>query len=308
MADKDVVFISLGTEATGKSSVAIHLFGATVTSWKIDEKEQIFLSDKAVLDGSKAIRGGIPLVFPQFGRPDEGMPQHGFARSNYWALEGVDTEGETEIRARFTLSQNQSTLKVWPFCFKLTYLVTLRPHSLVTSLEILNTDTKPLVCQALLHSYLRVRDIHHVVLKGFTNIPYIEKVGWNTGPQPGDPSEGTSIASEVDRIYTPGSVQEAGGEVEVELKENEALMTVSIAAHLHTETAFKSCPLVTPVGPDCVLWNGWVQKIKALADMQDEAWRTYVCIEPGLVSEFHTVVPRQSLVLSQTLTRVALAL
>ena len=48
MADKDVVFISLGTEATGKSSVAIHLFGATVTSWKIDEKEQIFLSDKAI--------------------------------------------------------------------------------------------------------------------------------------------------------------------------------------------------------------------------------------------------------------------
>jgi glucose-6-phosphate 1-epimerase len=46
-------------------SVVIYLFGATVTSWKLaDGREQLFLSEKAVLDGSKPIRGGIPLVFP----------------------------------------------------------------------------------------------------------------------------------------------------------------------------------------------------------------------------------------------------
>ena len=50
--------------ASGES-VTVNLFGATVTSWKLaDGHEQLFLSDKAVLDGSKAIRGGIPLVFP----------------------------------------------------------------------------------------------------------------------------------------------------------------------------------------------------------------------------------------------------
>jgi D-hexose-6-phosphate mutarotase len=27
-----------------------------------------------------AIRGGIPVVFPQFGQPDAAMAQHGFAR------------------------------------------------------------------------------------------------------------------------------------------------------------------------------------------------------------------------------------
>lgn len=46
-------------------SVAVNLFGATVTSWKrSDGAEQLFLSEKAALDGSKAVRGGIPVVFP----------------------------------------------------------------------------------------------------------------------------------------------------------------------------------------------------------------------------------------------------
>lgn len=46
-------------------SVEILLYGATVVSWKsADGKENLFLSSKAHLDGSKPVRGGIPLVFP----------------------------------------------------------------------------------------------------------------------------------------------------------------------------------------------------------------------------------------------------
>jgi len=49
---------------TGES-IEVLLYGATVTSWKsANGKENLFLSSKAHLDGSKAVRGGIPLVFP----------------------------------------------------------------------------------------------------------------------------------------------------------------------------------------------------------------------------------------------------
>ena len=49
---------------TGES-VEVLLFGATVLSWKTAKgKENLFVSSKAYLDGSKAVRGGIPLVFP----------------------------------------------------------------------------------------------------------------------------------------------------------------------------------------------------------------------------------------------------
>lgn len=45
-------------------SVTVYLYGATVTSWKANGQEQLFMSEKAHLDGSKPIRGGIPVVFP----------------------------------------------------------------------------------------------------------------------------------------------------------------------------------------------------------------------------------------------------
>lgn len=45
--------------------VEILLYGATVISWKsANGKENLFLSEKAHLDGSKPVRGGIPIVFP----------------------------------------------------------------------------------------------------------------------------------------------------------------------------------------------------------------------------------------------------
>lgn len=49
---------------TGES-VEVLLHGATIISWKdAAGAEKLWLSDAAVLDGSKAVRGGIPLVFP----------------------------------------------------------------------------------------------------------------------------------------------------------------------------------------------------------------------------------------------------
>lgn len=52
------------TLPTGES-VEVLLFGATVLSWKDSAgDEKLWLSEDAKLDGSKAVRGGIPLVFP----------------------------------------------------------------------------------------------------------------------------------------------------------------------------------------------------------------------------------------------------
>lgn len=49
---------------TGET-LTVYLYGASVTSWKLaNGEEQLFLSSKAKLDGSKAIRGGVPIVFP----------------------------------------------------------------------------------------------------------------------------------------------------------------------------------------------------------------------------------------------------
>jgi glucose-6-phosphate 1-epimerase len=49
---------------TGES-VEVLLYGATVLSWKdAAGDEKLWLSEAAKLDGSRAVRGGIPVVFP----------------------------------------------------------------------------------------------------------------------------------------------------------------------------------------------------------------------------------------------------
>ena len=55
----------VATLSSGES-VEVLLFGATVTSWKSNggQTENLWLSDKADLTGTKAVRGGIPVVFP----------------------------------------------------------------------------------------------------------------------------------------------------------------------------------------------------------------------------------------------------
>lgn len=55
------------TLPTGES-VTVLLHGATVTSWKsAGGTENLWVSEKAVLDGSKPVRGGVPVVFPVCG-------------------------------------------------------------------------------------------------------------------------------------------------------------------------------------------------------------------------------------------------
>ena len=58
--EKGRVYASLPTG----DSIEVLLFGAGVLSWKSNGRENLFVSDAATLDGSKPVRGGIPIVFP----------------------------------------------------------------------------------------------------------------------------------------------------------------------------------------------------------------------------------------------------
>ena len=83
-------------------------------SWKSVAKsnselvEHLFVSEKAFLDGSKAVRGGIPVVFPCFGLPvhpqHSKLSQHGFARSELWKWDKVLAETETEVSVQLSMS------------------------------------------------------------------------------------------------------------------------------------------------------------------------------------------------------------
>lgn len=167
---------------TGES-VEILLFGATIISWKdATGQEKLFLSEAAKLDGSKAVRGGIPLVFPVFGTaPDHAatskLPQHGFARTSRWEFLGKSTsessrgkdDGDSSVKLDFGLSPSNlddAAKKAWGYEFGLIYSVTLGREGLTTSIVVRNEGETAWDFQVLVHSYFRVKVLSPVSISG----------------------------------------------------------------------------------------------------------------------------------------------
>lgn len=116
-------------------SCEVYLFGATLTSWLDNGVERIFVSDLSVYNGVKAIRGGIPLAFPQFSQPNPAMPQHGFARISMWTLLAFVIEDDF-AQITLGLDASEATRQLWPHEFKLEYVVRLSRTSLSCSLKV----------------------------------------------------------------------------------------------------------------------------------------------------------------------------
>ncbi|OCL01956.1 galactose mutarotase-like protein, partial [Glonium stellatum] len=152
-------------------SVDVLLYGATVLSWKSQggQTENLWLSEAAKLDGTKAVRGGIPVVFPVFGPPPpnhatSSLAQHGFARTSRWEFLGKSTSEDAADSASVKLdfglySSNlpEEARKAWPHDFSLVYSVTLGKDSLQTVMNVRNEGSEVFEFQMLLHTYLRVK-------------------------------------------------------------------------------------------------------------------------------------------------------
>ena len=72
---------ALRSPSGGSCEISAH--GAHVLSWKpvADASSILYMSPTAKFGAKDAIRGGIPICFPQFG-PRGSLPQHGFCRKS----------------------------------------------------------------------------------------------------------------------------------------------------------------------------------------------------------------------------------
>lgn len=151
------------------TTATILKYGATVISWKENGQEQLWLSEGAKLDGLRPVRGGIPLVFPVFGKqknenhPTFKLPQHGFARNSHWEFLGQVSE--EPVAVQFGLGPenvDKELYKLWDEGkndFTLILTVSLAEDSLTTSIDVENTGSQPFDFNWLFHTYYKVDDV-----------------------------------------------------------------------------------------------------------------------------------------------------
>ncbi|XP_076369947.1 uncharacterized protein LOC143256507 [Tachypleus tridentatus] len=246
---------------SGDSSFKVHLLGATLLSWKVDDTEILFVSDKAVFNNKKAIRGGIPFVFPQFG-PWSAGPQHGFARISHWKLEKEPEKlPNGDVQAVFTLCDSDSTRALWDHRFKVTYTITLMERKLNMEVDVKNTGEAELPFTVLLHTYFNVPDVTKCEVTGLKGITYVDKTRNEESIL--EDREVVTVSQFTDRVYqnTPNehSIRFVAGNRTVKMRKQNF--------------------------PDTVIWNPWKEKAKAMSDFGDEEYLNMICVEAGYVSD-----------------------
>jgi len=225
-----------GAEAT------VTLYGAHLVSWKgADGSERMFMSEKSALDASRAIRGGVPVIFPQFAERGQGM-RHGFARVSTWRLEDSGLE-DGAAWASFDLASGDLPTTIadaWPHTFALCLRVAVRASELNMTLTVRNLGAEPFPFSAALHTYHLVPDVCAVRIEGIS-------------------SDEISIIDKLDEVYlhVPGRAQLATGTGTLLLEQG----------------GFT----------DAVVWNPGAVDAAALADMENDDYKRFVCIEPALL-------------------------
>lgn len=224
--------------------------GGLVTHWSVDGEALLFLDEATLVDVSRNVRGGIPLLFPNAGPlPAEGVvfggrrisqPQHGLARLAAWEV--VDAVGDDDTgRVSMRLRSSEATRVGFPFDFVSELAVSLSDGRLLLEWRFTNTGDVPMPLHAGTHPYFTV--------------PVAQKAKAQV------PSKATRLKERRSGELRPASLVHFGeGEVDV------ALLDHGPAATLHRGDGTRIELNSTPQLSTLVLW--------AMPD------QPFICVEP----------------------------
>ena len=229
-------------------------YGGQLLRWKsADGVENLYTPEHASIQPGRALRGGIPICFPQFsGRGN--LPKHGLVRTRPWQL-----RAQTETAMTLAISDDAGTRALWPYSFELIQTLTLDVRGLVIALDVHNRTDAPMAFTAALHSYIRVPNVLTCSLGGLNGREYEDAAdNGRYKTETGD----LRIQGEVDRVFTdsPKSlVLRRGG-----------------LADLHISQGGFA---------DTVVWCPGPALAATFTDMPAEDWRCMLCVEAAAAAQ-----------------------
>jgi glucose-6-phosphate 1-epimerase len=251
------------------AQVDVYLHGGHVTSWiPSGGEERLFLSRSSEFHPGAAIRGGVPVIFPQFGSLGK-LPKHGFARLQPWELSSVGGDHQG-CAVEFYLVDNEATRLLWPYSFLLKLKVSLGGRRLALNFCISNTGSQPFSFTTALHTYLHIANILDTHIEGLHGLRYHDTVNR------GAPVDWVEMEQAAPLLAFTGEVDRVYHAVDRPLKVVEPDRVITI-----TTEGF----------PDVVVWNPGPQKAARLADLEPDGYLKMVCVEAAVAGEPLTLSP-----------------
>jgi galactose mutarotase-like enzyme len=145
--------------------------GALVTSFSVAGKELLYLDPATLNDGSKNVRGGIPVLFPSPGKLEGDawraaghagqMAQHGFARNLAWAVRETRSDAAS-ASATLSLDASELTRAQYPWAFRAELTFVLEKACLRLVARVRNDSTEPMPFALGYHPYFSATDKRHI--------------------------------------------------------------------------------------------------------------------------------------------------
>lgn len=266
---RDALILIKIDNAHGQALLTTH--GASLLSFKPKQagaKDCIWVSKTAVYDGTKPVRGGVPVCWPWFG-PKEGLPAHGFVRNRLWQLVEAQTlaDGGTVIELK-TQSDDQ-TLAMWPVPFELVLRVEVG-HRLTMTLTTTNLSDESVDITEAFHTYFAISQPDAVAVTGLEGSECHDKL---TGVESFVQADSLAVVPPIDSVFlnqgqAPLQIQDTGWQRQIEIQ--------------HQQTA------------SAVVWNPGAELVKGFADMEDNTWPDMLCVEVGNVLQNAVTIPSQA--------------
>lgn len=245
--------VVVNLRSPGGFTAQVYTHGAHLTSWKTPSgEEQLFLSSQAVFSPPTAIRGGVPLCWPQFSDMGPCSAQHGFARNSEFRV--VDAAAPDAVTMELA---GTGTAPDFPHPFILRCRVTVGDGWLDQELTAINPEgaSAPLRFTAALHTYFRLtHGVAGAAVRGLAGCAYLDNLQARRECTEGNEDVGFEVG-EVDRIY-------CGAPDELAVVDGPRLLRIS-------KSEF----------PDAVVWNPYIEKAAKMKDFGDDEWRDMVCVE-----------------------------
>lgn len=265
-------------QAPDGARATVLLHGAHVVSWiPPGADEQLYLSPNSSFAPRAAIRGGVPVIFPQFNARGP-LQRHGFARNAVWQWVSAQQDADKAL-AVLRLADDDTTRASWPHAFSLELRVSVRAGTLAMALSCENRGDTAFAFTAALHTYLRVQALAATRVHGLADLQYEDAVAGTVQHQQ---DEWLLPGGDLDRVYRG---------VDRDLLLTEARGPNQRRLQIHQQDF-----------GDAVVWNPGAAKCAALADMPADGYQSMLCIEAARITHPVQLAPGQRWTGLQTLT------
>jgi len=253
-----------------KASVALQ--GAHLLSWKPQgEEDVLWLSGNTPFKQGVALRGGVPICWPWFGpAAQQGLPAHGFARNLPWTLK-AHNEDDNGVVLTFELHSSDESRKFWAHDFTL-----LARFKLGKTCEIELEAHGEFETHSALHTYFNVGDIQAVKVSGLGD-RFIDKV--NDAKEDALTDGVQTFPDRTDRVY----------------------LNPEACSVIHDGALNRAIEVIHHHHFNVVGWNPGPALSASMADMPDDGYKTFVCVESACATKAQKTTEENPSRLAQTI-------